>query len=400
MKRSNQFICISFFCIIICTAIGSKFYNSFSDIVIAYMDVSVNGKTSQDLKTLSTDVLNTLPYKNKMVDLSGDVLKLTGTRSYYFNLYGLNITTDGYSVGRYNKTSTDYEVEQIAAFKEYLDAKGISLLYVSEPAKYIDDDYYLKQFGNESYLNRNTDLFLSRISEKGIEYLDLRDSIKNENIEPMSLFYKTDHHWTVPASLWAAGKVAEKINRSFSHIGYNIDLSLYDERNYNMVEYNDSWLGEQGRLMSAKYIGLDDYTMMEPKFSTDYKVLADDQSIVTEGDFGIFINKSVYETEGDCYSGSSWHYSYQAYNNMTIHNDNAGKGNVLVLGDSYESSMGPFLSLGFQDVKVVVLRDLTESVRDIIEAGDFDMVIIAYAQFMIGAHDDSASSNYKMFTLE
>lgn len=400
MKRCNKVICVLFFCIIACTAIGSRFYDSFSDMVKLYMDASVNGKTSQDMKAVSTDMLNTLPYKDKLVGLSGEVFKLAGTRSYYNGSYGLNITTDGYSVGRYNETSTDYEVGQMRAFKEYLDTKGISLLYVSAPAKYIEDEYYLKQFGNETYLNRNTDLFLSRISQEKIEFLDLRECIKNENIEPLSLFYRTDHHWTVPASRWAASKVAKKLNQSFSDAGYHIDLSLYDESRFNTVTYEKCWLGEQGKLVSVNYIGLDDYTMMEPQYGTDYKVVADDQSVTAEGDFGVFINKSVYESEKDYYSAPSWHYSYGFYNGQTVHNNNAANGNVLVLGDSYQASMLPFLSLGIRDIKLIVPRDIQGSVRDVIEAGDFDMVIIAYAQFMIGAHDDNASANHRMFSLD
>ena len=117
----------------------------------------------------------------------------------YNRSYGMNITTTGYNVGRYEKTSTDYEVQQMTDFKNYLDSKGIRLLYVNEPAKYIDDAYYTEQFGGESYLNRNADLFLQRISEAGIESLDLRDCIAEEGLDPMSLFYRTDHHWTVPA---------------------------------------------------------------------------------------------------------------------------------------------------------------------------------------------------------
>lgn len=400
MKKSNRVIAIIFIVFLACTAISGKFYNSFSDMVKVYLDTSANGKTTQDLKALSTETMNALPYKNRMVGLSGSVFKIVGTRSYYNKLYGLNITTDGYSVKKYNYTSTDYEVEQITAFKKYLDTKGISLLYVSEPTKYIDDMYFYEQFGTESYVNRNTDLFLSRISKAGIAYLDLRDNIRKEKLDSMSLFYKTDHHWTVPAARWAASKVAEKLNQNSERTGYNIDLSLYSESNFNQVKYEKCWLGEQGRLVSTKYIGLDDYTMMEPRYATNYTVTADDNSIKAEGDFNIFINKSVYESKDNYATTPSWHYSYRAYNGMTIQNNNIEKGKVLVLGDSFEQPMVPIFSLGIHNIKLVVLRDIQGSIRDYIEKGNYDAVIIAYAPWMIGAHDDSTNANYRMFTLE
>lgn len=72
-----------------------------------------------------------------------------------------------------------------------------------------------------------------------------------------------------------------------------------------------------------------------------------------------------------------------------------------MLGDSYESSMLPFLTLGISDVRLVIPRNLKDqSIHEIVEASDYDTVIIAYAQFMIGAHDNENSANYSMFTFE
>lgn len=39
-------------------------------------------------------------------------------------------------------------------------------------------------------------------------------------------------------------------------------------------------------------------------------------------------------------------------------------------------------------------------IRHYSEGEDYDTVIIAYAQFMIGAHDNEGSANYRMFRLE
>lgn len=271
---------------------------------------------------------------------------------------------------------------------------------MSEPTKYIDDMYFYEQFGTESYVNRNTDLFLSRISKAGIAYLDLRDNIRKEKLDSMSLFYRTDHHWTVPAARWAASKVAEKLNQNSGRTGHNIDLSLYLESNFNQVKYEKCWLGEQGRLVSVNYIGLDDYTMLEPKYATSYTVTADDNSVKAEGSFDIFINKLIYESIDNYASTASWHYSYKAYNGMTIQNNNIEKGKVLVLGDSFEKPMVPFLSLGIHNIKLILLREIEGSIRNYIEAGNYDTVVIAYTQPWIGAHDDSTNANYRMFTLE
>lgn len=352
---------------------------------------------SETVNDASETLSDFLPYQIDLIELNGSVLHAAGTRSYYNEEYGINVSKDGYVVGKYNCTSTDYEVEQLLALKEYLDQKGISLLYVNEPTKYIEDEYYTGQFGGESFINRNADLFLSRIADAGVEYLDLRESIADEGLNPASLFYRTDHHWTVPASKWAAFKISEKLNNSFD---YNIDLSLYDDSRFHRAEYQKAWLGEQGRLIAKTYLGLEDYTMLEPVYPTAYTVLTDEQAVRTEGDFGIFINKDMYKFHESYYTDFPWHYSYQSYENNQILNHHADCGNVLVLGDSYEASMLPFLSLGLQRVKTVCLRSFSGSIREYIDAGDYDTVIVAYAQFMIGAHDDETNANYRMFNFQ
>lgn len=407
----NRIISIIFVIIIMTTSVGLKSYNYFSDLVRAEIEsqfklpvkdeeknVIMNQTVATAKKTIDDGALNALPYKTNMVKFNGSFLKFVGTRSYYNSVRGMNITSNGYNVGVYGKTSTDYEYEQIVMFKEYLDSKGIKLLYVNEPAKYIDDAFYTEQFGGKSYLNKNMDKFLKRIKKAGIDYLDLREASVEDGLDSLSMFYKTDHHWTVPASEWAAYRIAKKLNDDY---GYNIDLSLYNTSRFNFVEYKDAWLGEQGKLVADTYIGLDDYTMMEPTYETSYTVVAPDESVVSEGDFGIFINKGVYDNlGGDVYASSSWHYSYSSFNNNVVHNNLQEYGNILVLGDSYEASMAPFLSLGIRDMKVVIPRDLQTSVHSIVESGQYDTVIMTYAQFMLGSHTNESNANYKMFTLE
>ncbi len=80
------------------------------------------------------------------------------------------------------------------------------------------------------------------------------------------------------------------------------------------------------------------------------------------------------------------------YNNMNTE----GK-KVLVLGDSYEQTTIPFLALGISEVQSIILRSFDGSLKEYIENNDIDTVVIAYASFMIGSHDNEASANYDMF---
>ena len=343
-----------------------------------------------------TNFLNGLYSKVQLCELNGGIAKRLGFVDFYKNVNG-NLLNNGYVIGVYPQTSTDYEIQQMTELKKFCDEEGINLLYVNEPTKYIDDRVIEQQLGAKSYINTNANLFLSRLDDAGINYIDLSDNIRAEGRDSFSMFYRTDHHWTTESGKWAAKIIAEKLNRDY---GYKIRTDIYDDTKYTYTEYKDVWLGEQGRKLSKAYVGLDDFTCIEPKFETNYTV-----STVNGTYNGTFsetmIDKNNYNSEDleAIYACPSWHYSYlrAGMNQSVIKNNMVKKGKVLVLGDSYEQVMVPFLSLGVNEVRTLVLRGYEGSLQEYIKANDIDTVVVAYASFMIGAHDYPSSANYTMF---
>ena len=333
-------------------------------------------------------------YNDSILEFNGYVANVLGMNSYYSDK-GVYVTDDKYIASASAKTSTDYEYDEIVSFNEFLQENGIQLLYVNKPTKYNDDSFFYDNFGYESYTNRNADLFLQRIGDAGIKYIDLRNNMAEEGLSSKDIFYRTDHHWTTEAGLWATGIIVDELNSDY---GYDIDTTLYDKDNYSEMKWNDCWLGEQGKLLSASYVGLDDYTELKPKFDTDFTFYEEDQ--VEEGKtFDDFINEEKYNLDADIYHAGSWHYSYDRINNT---NNNVDYGKILVICDSYDHVTIPFLSLGVHHVDSVLLRGDNDGIdlRDYILANEYDTVIISYAEFIIGAHDDEGSSNYGMFTFD
>ena len=334
---------------------------SFSELSVLSCYLASHDSNGSSIDAIESDFSNNTSYKAKLVDLNG----------------------------------TLYEYKQITSFYEFLQQNGVNLLYVNQPVKYIDDSITLKEFGLKSFSNENADVFLERIGNVGIPYLDLRKNIKNEKINTYDLFYRTDHHWTTQAGFWATRHIAESMN---DQLGYNIDLGLYDISRYDVKEWKNCWLGEQGKKISQKYIGLDDYTEIKPTFATSYTFPTSDGKNVN-GTFDSFINEGVYNLENDVYVNPSWHYSYSAKDCV---NNNVEQGKVLLLGDSYAMVTEPFLSLGVNQIDFLILRNTDDdfSLREYILENQYDTVLICYAQFMIGAHDNSQSANYKMFTFD
>ncbi len=333
----------------------------------------------------SDSIIDNEPLSDVFLGISGAFGSLIDMSGYY-NDIGIYIDDDHYMYSPSEETDTGYEVTQTAELKKYLDEKGINLIYINQPTKYLDDGMFVRRFGVMSYSNRNADRFLGRIREAGVNTVDLREYIVSEGLDIRDMFYATDHHWTVETGFWAAEKTAEALNR---FAGYDIDLSLYDKSRFRIRKWEKCWIGEQGRKAYSRSLIPDDFTNISPDFPTSFYF----KDLDVTGDFGMFYDESVYDPQS-VLSKSSWHYSYQMSN---VVNNNVDKGKILMVCDSYSYVSEPFTALAVHSVDTVILRDTKESLRSIIERGDYDTVLICYAQFMIGAHDDPDSANYRMF---
>ncbi len=364
-------------------------------------NVYITDAVTPSYEETSKEFLDALPFKQIMVDFNGLVAKTLNMREIYQNSGGV-VGSNGYVVGIYPQTSIDYELQQTLALKNFLDERGIQLLYVNEPTKYFDDTFIQKDLGKKTYVNSNIDLFLSSLEDVGIDYIDLRSTYARMGLDSFSLFYKTDHHWTVPAGKIAAQEIAATLNENF---GYKIDLDLYEDENFTTTHFDNAWLGEQGRKLSASFVGMDDYDLILPKYDTDFTVTYRDGNTYS-GTFGeVLVSQGVYvsKANNDIYNAPSWHYSYMSggvTESIVLNNTNPDKKKILVLGDSFEQVTVPFLSLGVSEIQTLILRSYEGSLRDYIDAHDIDTVIIAYVSSMIVENDKEASANYTIFDFE
>ena len=131
-------------------------------------------------------------------------------------------------------------------------------------------------------------LFRSRLlREKNIDTPDLREEIKKDGLDWSSLFFKTDHHWTPQTAFWASGKIMDRIQTKY---GYDVNMSYYDRENYEYTNYKNWMLGSVGRRTGTLYDGLDDISLFNPKFDTDFSFWdleegSDDKVEIRKGSF-------------------------------------------------------------------------------------------------------------------
>jgi hypothetical protein len=127
---------------------------------------------------------------------------------------------------------------------QYAYERNIPFLYVITPARIINGktvfDASLNSISGDDL---DIDIFLSYINERNIPFLDIRQYISDMDIE--SIFYKTDHHWNLPASFRTMKLTIDKINLLY---GMNIDIDneIRNLDNYAKIAYPDSFLGSYG----------------------------------------------------------------------------------------------------------------------------------------------------------
>ena len=165
--------------------------------------------------------------------------------------------------------------------KKNCDNNGTAMLYVKRLDKETQDwkllpDYYPYHFSSD-YTKAEADL-----EKAGIGVLDLDKKAKELGIDKYSLFYKTDHHWTTSAGLWACNQIADKLNSDY---GFNIDTEKLNIDNYTIEHHSHSFLGTQGTRTGASYTEPDDFDFIYPRFPTNIDYNVRNKNIHLSGSF-------------------------------------------------------------------------------------------------------------------
>lgn len=292
---------------------------------------------------------------------------------------------NGFLGGSYG-ISTNFDpvwaADKVSELEKICRENGTDFLYVHFPSKMRTDIDVKETYGidSDSYEARN--LFLDRLQENKVNELDIsslmkRDGIKEEDWD--SVFYKTDHHWNTRSGLYAAGKIADYIDKNTT---LNVKPDMLEPDKFRYKAYKNSWLGETGRACSATWSReLDDFTEILPKYKTSITCgyRGTDQS--QTGDFGIMVNVEEYKHLPDIYDPLTLHYTYCYSGDVIKNNLNPHGTSILIIKDSFTMVVAPFLSLATGKVTLWDMRSTPDGLYDYIKNNHFDMVIVEYTDW-------------------
>lgn len=279
--------------------------------------------------------------------------------------------------------------DEVADFQDFLEAQGIEFLYANAGSKVCPYDKQLNAADvQKEHTNENGTALLSALAERGVETLDFREAMQQEGLDWYDSYYKTDHHWKTETGLWAAGKLAERLNETGK---FSFDLSFFEPERYMFETYDDFFLGGQGKMATFANAQLELYTRITPKFQTEFSLQIPTRDLNIQGDYAhalydyesfekIFTYDAADHLNGqgayDCIRARNDAVS-MIQNQMKTHNQ--GK-KILMLQDSFSWYLTSFLACDIEQIDAVHLMEFSGSIRSYIEQNRPDAVVLIYCE--------------------
>lgn len=279
---------------------------------------------------------------------------------------------------------------RVKRLQDFVEPLGTNVLFVVAPSKYTTEQTPLRTGLSPNDPSNIVNEMLFYLNRLGIETLDLGDYIPNRSVPYEEAFFRTDHHWTIPAAFEASRVVAQEMNERF---GYSLDYDKYLNReNFDEVVYYGGMLGSMGRKTGASFSGVDDFTALYPRYNMLFK-----RHTLEEGGWysdrtgdiiGTLILPEVLKSNKDIYSDSQYSMylnGLRTYEHITNETDGTGP-SVFMIRDSYFSPVISFLAPMCSRIDAMwSLEDREElDIEQYVRDNKFDVIIIEMYPFNIG----------------
>ncbi len=315
--------------------------------------------------------------KNNYVDLSGSWARLMD-QDLYNNVIRLKngILTNEVDLSQSNILQN---VNSLINFNEKLIDLNIPLLFIQVPYKLIDDNDENIPLGFTMQANERVDLFLNVIDDVGISYVDIRENIREQNLNNYELFYNTDNHWTTRTGFWAHTQIVPVINDIIEN--KDIFEEALDINNYTIELYENTYIGAWANRTGIYYGGVDDIEVMIPNFDTSITREILQTNVNETGNFEVLLHRELLDGQLDTGKYSVYFGGNIAYQYIKNHNINNNT-KIFIIHDSFGLTFTPFLSLQYDEVHQFDLRvnnddgSITEVLNEKLDQIKPDIVIM------------------------
>lgn len=332
---------------------------------------------TQTVDAIQQEYISNFKSKNFYINLNGLFARATG-KIVHNNTVRLN---NGMLLdSKLAKKDVSLHVDSIVEFDNYLKQFDIPFIYVQAPYK-MDYEKALLPDGVENYGNESIDDMVSGLTSKGVNVLDLRPYTSNTIEMVEDNFYPTDHHWNVNGAFIGFQKICEKLQGLFPN--KNLMNEYVDKSSWDIETYRNALLGSFGRRTGIFFGGMDDLSIMTPKFDTEMSLYVNKYGNFRKGDFYTcnivdkYIKEEKHPLENDAYCifiGGDYPLT-ESYNR----NAKADL-KVLIIKDSFTRPVQAFMSTIISEIDVIDPRHFKDcTIVEYVQLTKPDVVI-----FMIG----------------
>lgn len=283
-----------------------------------------------------------------------------------------------------NYVPMDAAAEEIVALKNQY-AADIPFIFVYEHPTIYEAEQMPEGYGEMDYSDEIADEITSLLREGGVEVLDSREILPASGLAIEDYLMYTDQHWSTRAGMILAQALAEKIGEM---TGEALQAELLDYDQFETETYPKLFLGKYGQRIGTANVDPDDITVYYPKYETNItrETLYNNERTETSGSFkevAIRWNRLVPD------EGKTW--NKQAYMDYGLTesydvytNPDAPDCTILLLKDSYSTSIAAFLSLAANEVIALDMRHSdVGSLDDWFAKYEPDVMVVSYSMQML-----------------
>lgn len=349
------------------------------------LDIDATKSISENIAQIEEQVNTNVKGKYRFVDFFGYLSRLM--RKNENNNFEVVKDKQGFLHYSYFASGTKDTldlVENLNDFRKGIKDKKTKFLYVMTPDKYIKGYTMFEKGLPYNYANETADEFLKYLKLYDIDFYDFRPELEHSDIPPSERFYKTDHHWKIETAFWAFGNLAKWMEKQYGWEFERLDRAV-DLSQYNRITYKDAYLGSMGRKAGISFSGVDDFTLIYPKFETDYvyNMYNNDVTMKTKGKFDqALLSLKPFRYKGSQYDAMADKYSSYLYGNhgvCHIKNKKVTGPKIVIVKDSFMVPVASFLSTVCSDIYLLDTRYYNEDVVSYVnQLEGIDMVIVSY----------------------
>lgn len=339
----------------------------------------------QIVKEVDESIVEEMYARMNFIETYAYIQVLLGKHEY--NNFSFIKDKDGYlhyaAFFREDYNDIEEYAKRVKRLQDSVESRGTKVLFFAAPAKYVrgETEFRTGMPVNDPYAVVDEMLFY--LNRYGVETVDCRKYIPNNSLPVEEAFFRTDHHWTIPAAFAATQVLVEQMNEKFD-ANLDPDHFYMDPAQYEKVVYRRGMLGYMGRKTGAGYSGIEDFTALWPRFENHY-----DRYCMTETDKlqhfrgtteQALMNTGVLYQNESVYSNSQYSlylHELRSYERI-INEDNPDGCRILAIRDSFFSPMMVFLAPVCGQLDAIWSLEESDQldIESYVKENEFDYIIL------------------------